>query len=85
MGASLIGTHLQQKLAMFIYNSFTFDINNFQNQQLRCEISLCVEGQPCGVNFEEKNCPTYGIDGLLKFSVNGEANQFSDIPADISQ
>ena len=85
MGASLIGTHLQQKLAMFAYNSFTFDINNFQNQKLRCEISLCVEGQPCGVNFEEKNCPTYGIDGLLKFSVNGDANQFSDIPDDISQ
>lgn len=82
LGGSLIGSHLQTRLAMFVYKSFTFDATKTQEQELRCEIMVCVDRQPCGINNSENSCPAYGIDGLFKFSLTGVPNEYPDVPSE---
>lgn len=81
LGATLVGEHLQTRLAMFKYDSFTFHADKSQQQVLECVMNVCVDGQPCYVNKKKENCPKHGISGLFRFTLYGVPFQLPDVPA----
>ena len=82
LGATLIGSHLQRRLAMFRYASFTFHADrSLYPQLLECAMSVCVDTQPCYVNKKEENCPKSGISALYRFTLQGLENDLPDVPA----